>query len=84
MQGHRSARLRIRVDDRADQAPGADLLHQRERALERHHGRVDVGAALEARRRFGFEPDALARSSDGCRQEVRAFEGDAPRRAGHL
>ena len=65
---------RIAIDDRADSAAGADLLHQRDRALERDDARVDVGAALEARRRFGLEAEPLARAPHRRRLEVGALE----------
>ena len=55
---------------------GADGLHQRNRALHGGQRAVDVGAALEARRRFGFEAELLARPAHRRGLEVRALEDD--------
>ena len=70
----RLARLRVRVDQRLNRRARADLLDERERALERGDRRVDVGAALEPRRGLRLEPQPLAGSPHRRRLEVRALE----------
>ena len=64
--------------------PAAYLLHERDGPLQGQHRRVDVRAALEARRRFGLQPKLLAGLPDGSGLEVRAFERDRSRARGHL
>ena len=75
VQRPRARGARVAVDDRRPTgAAGADLLHQRDRALERDDLGADVGAALEARRGFGLQAEPLARAPDRRRLEVRALE----------
>ena len=54
----------IPIDQAADGAAGADLLEQRRARAMPGRRRVDVGAALEARRGFGLEAEPLARAAD--------------------
>ena len=56
--------------------PGADVLEQRDGALEPFDRGVHVGAPLEPRRRLRLEPELLARAAHALRIEERAFEHD--------
>ena len=59
-----AARFGIAIDHRSDEASRLYRVHERDRPLEGHDGRVHVGAAFEPCRRFGFEPETLARFPD--------------------
>ena len=76
----RLPRLRVDVDDRSGRLAGADLLHQPDRALDRDHLRVGIGAALEARRGLRLQPEPLAGAPDRRRLEVRRLEYHGRRR----
>ena len=65
-------------------AARADLLEQRDRALDAFDGRVDVGAPLETRRGFRLEAQLLARPADALRIEERALEHDGLRGVAHF
>ena len=75
----RTAWYGIPIDRRPGDPARADLLHQRDGALQRNERSVDIGAALEPRRRFCLEAEPLTRFSYGGRLEIRAFERYGPR-----
>jgi hypothetical protein len=64
MKCSRATWLWIPINDRSDETSRADVLHQRDRALQRRDGRVHVDSAFEPRRRFRLESQPLAGAPD--------------------
>ena len=60
--GSRASRRRIAIDHRSNPPADADELGERQRALERNDGRIDVDTALEPRRGLGLQ----ARDACSC------------------
>src|SRR5207302_10918801 len=77
-------RTEVTVDHRSDRDARADLFHQGDRALNRDDLRPNVGAALEARRRFGLQAEPFAGAPDRWRVEIRALVHDERRGRGHF
>ena len=64
LKASRRAWTGIAVDHRTANTAGANLLHQRDCPLDCEDLTTDIGAALESRRCFGLEAEALARASN--------------------
>jgi hypothetical protein len=75
---------RVDIRHAPDERTGAKVREQGQCAANSHDGRVDVGAALEARRGFCLQAEAPARGTHRGRQKPRAFEGHAGGCGRHL